>query len=117
VPDFILVHNYCNNYKVYYAKDAITGEYYVGITKQKLSTRFRQHLKAPNKRDLVLIHVKEGLTYKQARGLEQLTINGAGLDKLSNKINSIAQNNPAKGEFLEAGKEFYEEFLKLIRGK
>jgi hypothetical protein len=72
------------------------------------------HSKSPIKRDLVLVHVKEGLTYKQARGLEQLTIDIATLDDLSNIINSIAENNPARGELLESGSKFADEFLKLI---
>jgi hypothetical protein len=75
------------------------------------------HSKSTIKRGLALIHFKECLTYKQVRGLEQLTINQRQLSNLSNKINSIAKNNPAKGEFLEAGSEFFEEFYRSIRGK
>jgi hypothetical protein len=36
------------------------------------------------------------------------------LSNLSNKINSIAKNNPALDELLESGSKFMDEFFKLI---
>ncbi len=81
---------------------------YVGITKQSIEKRQKQHLKAGNDfRDMQTEY--ENLTRHEARALEQHfiekydTINKPGG---KNNINSIAKNNPQYIESQEWAKSF-----------
>ena len=73
-------------------RDPKTGavEVYVGRTNQGLSSRENQHRKVPGRENWRLERVETGLTYDQARELEQELIIQYGLDNLENRRNEIA---------------------------
>ncbi|MEZ4707372.1 MAG: hypothetical protein R3A44_09215 [Caldilineaceae bacterium] len=81
-----------SNHEVYIVRDPKTGavEIYVGRTNQGLSSREKQHRKVSGRETWELELVKTGLTYDQARELEQELIMQYGLDNLENQRNEIA---------------------------
>ena len=81
-----------NDHEVYIVRDPKTGavEVYVGRTNQGLSSRENQHRKVPGRENWRLERVETGLTYDQARELEQELIIQYGLDNLENRRNEIA---------------------------
>jgi len=104
---FVLVHNVCKSYSVYWAKDINTGKNYVGITKQGVTKRLAQH--KFNGAEKILLDKVDDLTYSQARALEQSVINNQGLSSLANKINSIAPKNQT-GAVKSLIEEMFEKF-------
>ncbi|MCB9148607.1 MAG: hypothetical protein H6641_07585 [Caldilineaceae bacterium] len=83
-----------SNHEVYIVRDPKTGavEIYVGRTNQGLSSREKQHRKVSGRETWELELVKTGLTYDQARELEQELIMQYGLDNLENQRNEIARS-------------------------
>ena len=70
---------------------------YVGMTKRDPLIRFAEHRRSGTLRSGLSFDVFEsGLTYREARRLEQVYINKYGLENLYNKINSIAPNKWAQ---------------------
>lgn len=93
----MLVHN---AYAVFQGV-AANGQRYVGIT-NNLTRRSGEHLR--NGTVIKGIEGLEGLTRKQARGVEQALISHFGLDNLFNKINSIARKDPKYDNAVQSGK-------------
>lgn len=79
-------------YTVYKGVDPQTKETkYVGITSREPDIRFQEHLRSNTPRaKLEYTPIYRGVSYTEARILEQTLINRYGLDNLYNKINSIS---------------------------
>ena len=79
-------------YSVYEGVDPRTKETkYVGITKREPNIRFLEHWRSNTPRaNLEYNPIYRGISYTEARILEQTLINRYGLDYLYNKINSIS---------------------------
>jgi len=97
---------------VYKAFNELTGEVkYVGITND-FERRFGEHLR---NKDIEIFKIQglENLSRSDARAVEQTLIELHELEKnggtLINKINSIAESNPAYAESLKIGAEILEE--------
>jgi hypothetical protein len=80
---------------VYGLQNPATGEIqYIGRTTNP-TARGYQHTMSADKGGLRFIELKSGLTYEQARGVEQLFFEKyGGFNKLLNKINPISPINP-----------------------
>ena len=94
-----------SNYTVYaIARKGTVKIEYVGITKSYDSRNY-YHQRRPNANypveDYEMVPIATGLTYKDARALEQTLITAYTLDCLDNMINSIA-----KGKFNKFADEF-----------
>ncbi len=94
-------------YKVYQSIQNGAAEY-VGIT-NSLERRAAEHLRNSN-RIIEGIKGLPDLTRNQARGVEQYLIEKVGISNLSNKINSIAKDNP----IYSAAKSFGESIIKNL---
>lgn len=94
-------------HRVYTLRDPITDEIkYVGRTKNPVA-REAAHKLAGDKSHLVFSSEHSGLTYQQARGLEQMLFeNNGGFDKLLNKINPISPKNPNRSIYLDEANQF-----------
>ena len=95
-----------NNHTVYVLKAGETVEY-VGRTINP-QTREKAHRANPYRASLSFVVYKDGLTYEQARGLEQIlmlqhhTINTA--NRMNNQINGISPHNPNLGYYMQAAR-------------
>jgi hypothetical protein len=79
--------------------------------------RLLSHTRTPELSSLQQIELaSNNLTVNEARGLEQLLIARLGLENLMNKINGISPHNPARENYLSAGRELFDEVWSLIQG-
>ena len=95
------------NYTVYALRDKSGRVQYVGRTKN-LDQRLAQHKKAEKTKELVLDHAISGLTWCQARGLEELgmlsyhTLNALSGSVGKNSIHGVSIKNPNRKVYLKA---------------
>ena len=92
-----------NNYSVYIHTNKTNGKKYVGITRQIVDTRLKQHNRAGKGFEDLMVIIS-GLTRNQARAIEQYFIEN-GPSEL-NKINSIAKTAEYYNEALRWAEEF-----------
>lgn len=79
---------------------------YVGMT-SNLAARAAAHLRISSR---AIVPVATNLSKFEARALEQVMIERAGLVNLSNRINSIARSNPIYDDAVELGVRLGERF-------
>jgi len=107
--------NHSGEYTVYYLVDDDNRIRYVGRTKN-LPRRMYQHAHSEKTKNLELAYYIDGLTWSEARGLEQLGIveyntKNAG----ANSINGISDHNPNRIPYIVAAWDFiYNELTSEI---
>ncbi|WDL95507.1 RHS repeat-associated core domain-containing protein [Alicyclobacillus sp. ALC3] len=92
---------------VYTLRDPITNDVkYVGRTKNPIA-REATHKANNEKAGLVFTPEYSGLSYQQARGLEQILFeNNGGLSNLINRINPISPKNDNISTYLNAARDY-----------
>lgn len=85
------LNGHSGEYTVYRGFDKYGNVKYVGITKREPEIRYNEHWNSGSLRSgLEYEDLCIGLTYYEARSMEQTYINKYGLPNLYNRINSIS---------------------------
>ena len=95
-----------------YTLSSETKVEYVGRT-NNYERRMREYQKHPIKCNLEPFEVASGLTYEEARGLEQILIDMFGTlnrgNPMNNQIRGVRWDHPNYDKIMEAGQKVYEE--------
>ena len=104
IGEIIKNNKRATNNTVYTLRDKETDEIkYAGMTVNP-DTREQNHKNDPVKGQYKFVPEASGLTYEEARGLEQILIIEYSTKELLNKINGISPKNSKLDIYMEAGR-------------